>query len=451
MDILLDSEKYKTKRYTHFDYKVNIDRVKSYVTNPKRIAKHSFLPFIHYTSSFEKNIGCANPEQNNRPIKPKKRDIMYAGHLDNFIYKYYAENLNRKYNSFTKKKKIDECSTAYRDNKNGQSNIEFAAEVINSIVKYKDAYIMVGDFTKFFDKIDHRMLKNRLSEVLEITRLGDDWHNVYRSITKYGYYERKFLIEQLEIENKYNKKNKSYFKSVKEFRKFQRLYPCMKNTEKYGIPQGTAISAVFANVYAIDFDLVMQQISEKYNGIYRRYSDDFVLVIPKRQNDKVFTFKYFKQLEMAVRDLAKNNNIKMQESKTELLEYRKEQMYNMKNQEKSRLDYLGFIFDGKTVRMRGKSPYKFYREAYKLIAWANKIKTEKNLDKLPYRKQIYGLYTDFGLDRGKYGNFISYAKRAQESFDSLSPSTENLMMKQIKNRKKKIEKKLGVRIHTHVR
>ena len=448
---MLDSMKYKTKRYTHFDYKVNIDKVKGYVTNPNRIAKHSFLPFIHYTSSFKKNIGRANPELNNRPIETKTRDIMYAGHLDNFIYKYYAEKLNYKYNYFTEESKIDECSTAYRDNKNGHSNIEFAAEVINTIVNYKDAYIMVGDFTKFFNKINHKVLKNRLLEVLGVNRLSDDWYNIYRSITKYGYYEKTFLTEQLKKENKFNKKNKkSYFKSVKEFRKFQRLNPCEKNTETYGIPQGTAISAVFANVYAIEFDIAIKQISEKYNGIYRRYSDDFVLVIPKNQSNKILSFKEFRKIEMTVRDLAKNNKIEIQESKTELLEYRQKEIYNLRNSKKNRLDYLGFIFDGNTVKMRGKSPYKFYREAYKLIAWANKIKNKKNLAKIPYRKQIYGLYTDLGIERGAYGNFISYAKRAQVKFDILSPRTVNLMMKQIKNRKKKIEKNLGVRIHTHI-
>lgn len=165
---MLSPKKYKKKRYPHFDHNVSIEKVESYVVNPKKIAKHSFLPFVYYKSSFDRNIGAPNPELNNRPIKPKERDIMYAGHLDSYIYKYYAEKLNCKYNQFMRKNNIDECSTAYRDNKNGQSNIEFAAEVINSIVQYKDAYIMVGDFTKFFDKINHYRLKQRILEVLAV-------------------------------------------------------------------------------------------------------------------------------------------------------------------------------------------------------------------------------------------------------------------------------------------
>src|SRR5699024_5447017 len=107
-----------------------------------------------------------------------------------FIYKYYSENLNGKYNLFCKKNKIDECVTAYINNKNGKSNIDFAAEVINQIVEYGQSYVMVGDFTKYFDTIDHQLLKDKLQQVLEVDRLSDDWFNVYRSITRYGYYEK---------------------------------------------------------------------------------------------------------------------------------------------------------------------------------------------------------------------------------------------------------------------
>lgn len=79
---------------------------------------------------------------------------------------------------------------------------------------------MVGDFTTFFDKIDHYLLKKQLSNVLNVNRLSDDWYNVYRSITKYGYYIKKDLIEQLKTDGLFREKNNGYFKSVKEFRKF---------------------------------------------------------------------------------------------------------------------------------------------------------------------------------------------------------------------------------------
>ena len=98
--------------------------------------------------------------------------------------------------------------------------------------------------------------------------------------------------------------------------------------------------------------------------------------------------------------------------------------------------------------MRGKSPYKFYRKAKQLIYLSRKRKKQRQLGKLPYRKSIYRLYTDLGESKGGRNSFIDYAKKAQRKFDQLSPNTKNMMMVQIKNRKKIIEKLLGLKIHT---
>lgn len=446
---MLDKEKYMTKTYLHFDHKVKIEKVESYVTNPIRIAKHSFLPLIHYVSSFQKNIGEKNPEYDNRPIKSKSRDIMYAGHWDSFIYKYYADILNDcYYNEFCTRFGIDNCVTAYRNNKRGKSNIDFAAEIINQIVDYNEAYILVGDFTEYFDKIDHALLKDNLKIVMGTSRLSKDWYNVYRSITKYGYYEKDSLIKKFGSDRSLRaKKVKSYFEQIGDFRNFQKACPVEYNRNSYGIPQGTAISAVLANVYAINFDLKLKQIADEYNGIYRRYSDDFILVIPK---EETMDESCFRNIDEYIRKLAFELKIEIQESKTGLYTYQKESIVKTTDSKVRRLDYLGFIFNGKTVRMRGKSPYKFYRQAKKLINHAKYRKRVKKLPKLPYRKSIYGLYTDLGEKRGDFGNFVAYAKRAQRKFDEISPNTNNLIIDQIKNRKKIVEKMLGVKIHTKV-
>lgn len=76
-----------------------------------------FLPLLHYINEPEKFTGIPNPKHNNRPIEIKTRDINYAGHLDNYIYKYYSLCLNNKYNKFLERNDIDQCSTAYRNNK----------------------------------------------------------------------------------------------------------------------------------------------------------------------------------------------------------------------------------------------------------------------------------------------------------------------------------------------
>ncbi|MDY0394939.1 hypothetical protein RWE15_11470 [Virgibacillus halophilus] len=202
---------------------LNLKKVEDYVCNSENIRTHSFLPFIHYVDETERFTDEPNPELENRPIKKKPRDIMYAGHLDNYIYKYYTLELYKSYNNWMKNHKIDQCATAYRDNKRNKSNIDFSAEVINSIISNKEAYILVGDFTKFFDKIDHKILKKNLIRVLGGNELTKDWYNIFRSITKYGYYEKDEINNILGSDNHLRKKGQfSYFKSVNQFRKFQR-------------------------------------------------------------------------------------------------------------------------------------------------------------------------------------------------------------------------------------
>ena len=448
---MCDEEKFKVKNYIHFDNRKNFRIVKNYVTNPNRVALHSFLPFIQFTVRFEKYTGKKIDEMDQRPIKEKLRNIMYAGHLDNFIYKYYADEfLNEKYNTWCEHYGIDDCSIAYRNNKKGKSSIDSAAEVINDIVCFEEAYIFVGDFKEFFDRIDHNLLKERLKTVLNVESLSKDWFNVYKSVTKYGYYYKDQLREQFGTDKQLRKEKRySYFNQLKDFRGFQRENPCHKNEQTFGIPQGTAISAVFANVYAIEFDSGMEAIANKFEGRYRRYSDDFILIIPKKNRmNLVVTDSHFQQIEAEVQKLAKKNKIIIQKDKTKLLEFKKGVIKKVGSKEMENLDYLGFIFDGKTVTMRGKSPYKFYRKAYKLIGRAIRIKKKKKLKKYPYRKVIYGLYTDLGISSGDFGNFITYAIRAQKKFDLICPFTDNRILQQIKHRKKKIEKKLGYRLHT---
>lgn len=170
--------KYYSENYFHFDKRIFFDKVKNYVTSHSQIATHSFLPFIQYIYSFEKYVG-KTPSNNNRPTRNKERSIMYAGHLDNFIYKYYADYLNTYYyNYICKEFFIDECIIAYRNNKPRKSNIDFATEVINQMVIYKEAYIYIGDFADYFDKINHVILKENLKRVLNVSKLSADWFNI---------------------------------------------------------------------------------------------------------------------------------------------------------------------------------------------------------------------------------------------------------------------------------
>lgn len=228
---------YKAKRYKHIDKRLSFNKVKKYVMNPEKIAKHSFLPFLHYKLIFEKFLGYSY-FNNGENKKIKERDIYYAAHMDSYIYRYYADKLNDLYNDFTAKNGIDEVATAYRNNKPGKSNINHAAEVIAKINSYKSALIIVGDFTSFFDELDHSLLKERLQKVLAKSVLPTDWYNIFRSITKFGYLEKESLENSQSELVKKDKDSFSYFEKIKDFWKYKKGIKVKRNTNNYGIPQG---------------------------------------------------------------------------------------------------------------------------------------------------------------------------------------------------------------------
>lgn len=357
-------EKYTSKSYKHIDFPVKYSKVEDYVTNRAKISKHSFLPFIKYTAITEKMIDKPNPDVNNRPIKIKERPLMYAGHLDSFIYKYYSDILNKIYNQYVEDLGISMCAIAYRsyqDKENKKSNIHSAAEVINFIKEQKETVILIGDFTRYFEKIDHRILKENLYEVMDVVSLPNDWFNIYKSVTKYGYYKiEDFEKPNKEVQHFFELKRHTYFKSLKHFRKYKKINSCSYNHLSEGIPQGASISAVLSNVYAINFDKIMHEISLKYNSLYRRYSDDFILVIP----DADVTFE-INRLMKEINDQAEKNKIIINEDKSSILYYKDGVIIDFMNNRPSKLDYLGFLFDGMEVKMRIKSPNKFYRKAKK--------------------------------------------------------------------------------------
>ena len=53
-----------------------------------------------------------------------------------------------------------------------------------------------------------------------------------------------------------------------------------EHSSRSGIPQGTPISALLSNVYLLDFDSVMFAFVRALGGLYLRYCDDIMIVVP---------------------------------------------------------------------------------------------------------------------------------------------------------------------------
>lgn len=432
--------KYPSKQYFHIDSILYYtDKVKSYVENPKKISQHGFLPFLKYEKIYTKFLGYGKNE--GKKVDPKSRSIMFASHIDSFIYSHYGAIISEKYNEWTVSHNIDECSIAYRNNKKGKSNIQFAAEVIREIVKCRKCYIFVGDFSKFFDGIEHKQLKGCLKEVLQVSRLEKDYHKVLKSLMEYSYVELKQLKLWLTKQRINFEKIKRYFSSIKEFREFRSSTKLVqKNTDGVGIPQGSAMSGLLANIYMIHADEDIHRLVREYNGLYRRYSDDFIIVIPYNSSCSMIEFE---KVVDKVMSICQEAEVKLHKDKTNEYFYDNGNIKTLESQDNSALTYLGFRFDGKCITARQGSVYKFYRGAEDAISRAE-AKSKDRRSKVLLRKSLINrLYMDVGSkprwdkkrNRIKYGNFISYMKRAQKEFEKID-GVECRILEQIKHRGK---------------
>lgn len=412
---------YKIKNYPHIDAKKNFKYYIDKIQNPEFIKKHGFFPFIHKENIINKVI--TNESGKCTQGEPKKRGIKYSSHIDRYIYQYYSYLLNEKYNQVVIREKCNECVIAYRNNLKGKCNINFAKEVFEFIANGNEFFIYVADFENFFDNLDHYYLKERIKEVIDKGTLPEDYYKVYKSITKYSYIELNDIFQYKNIkEEELRKKNRLLTsKELKEFKKKELL---QTNENNYGIPQGSSISAVLANIYMLEFDKEIQSFVSKLNGMYRRYCDDIIIIIPLENKNKERFLEYFKKVKSKIPRLT------IQDKKTEKLYYSKLNEIKLINEQnkKSTLTYLGFDFDGEIVSIRQKSISKYYNKTYRRIKIINNLKSYKL--KIKCKKELYKKSSHLGAKKYsyrnrkkyniKYGNFITYVNRAQIIFNKSS-------------------------------
>lgn len=311
-------------------------------------------------------------------------------------------------------------------------------EVIKFIRHQQKVYIYVSDFTNFFDNLNHTFLKQKVKEVLNTNSLPDDLYNVFKSVTKYSYIKRDRLESILEEEysKRYVSNLNKYFNSGKEFREFKKFH-INRNMSDRGIPQGAGTSSVLSNIYMLDFDYTVNKYVKERGGIYRRYSDDLIIVIPLEKDTNNITI--YNEYQAFVKDASKRTkNLVIQDNKTNQYFYNNDRLINLENGQNEELNYLGFSFNGFQVRIRDKSVFKFYNRAYRKVKLSNKRTAE--LKRKSHRKSLYEKYTHLGKNNGQ-GNFLDYATKAQKEFDK-DVDTENLMERQVKRHWRKINKSL---------
>ena len=497
---------YKIKKYPHIGHpSKSRQKTISYIKNSKKIAIHGFYPFIHktisvsrYRKSYEDDGRLDfNGWRVNRD--KKEREIYYANNLDSNIYAYYSYILNIRYENILEEKSLTEVVTAYRkspknsnllQNRPRRNNIDFADEVFqyikNQVSIGDDVVAIAFDIKKFFPSLNHKILKQTWCDVLKTNQLPVDHYNIFKNITKFSYVEEVHLFNLFKdrvivrkndgslvkkpikrIENLYNKNAVAYceMQDIHEIRRKGLIRTSKRVNGKLitaGICQGSAISATLANIYMLNFDELIHNEISKIGGLYRRYSDDMVVICSL--NEKSDIIQLFE-------DKIKDIELNIHKDKTQVFHFSHYQGRIICKQEfngkitpysmNRNFEYLGFSFDGKYVRLKTSSLANYYRKMKKGVRRSGFYSSKINNDTRGeiFRKRLYKRYSYIGAKRCikykrvqgttnqwyhnkhavNWGNYITYAKKSHEKMSSYS-KIDSQIKNHWKNLHKEIEK-----------
>jgi len=394
------------KRYPHFDQPVRSpDQVRAVVESPDRVAARAFLPFIR----FEKT-GRKFKRSEGRFVK-KARDLKYASHTDSQILRHYAHILADAYERIIVTEGIAESVLAYRRLDPPRCNMHFANDAFRWIEANAPCVALTFDVKDFFESLDHRLLKHQWKAVLGVNELPRNHYNIYKAITRYSWVERDALFERFGITKKRLKDWQEPICTPAQFRALVRddslgTGLIHRKTDGRGVPQGSPISALLSNVYMLPADRRMAVLARDRGGLYFRYSDD-ILLICRPCEQVAFSNaleEVFRTAKLELHDgLGKRSICNVWRDASGLLTCAPP------------LQYLGFAFDGRAVRIRSQTVAKFLRRMRKAARrerYLASVRAEMGGDPRVRRKDLYATYTHLGRR-----NFITgYAADARTVF-----------------------------------
>jgi hypothetical protein len=444
-DAMQSAWKPSLKPYPHFDAVISTEELDTLVRDPQAVAAHAFFPLLLHTQSWQP----FRSQKGGKPAK-KERPIRYACRRDANIFSYYRHILAAPYEELLMANGLDGAVIAYRSIRSaggaGKSNVEFANDAFARIDELGNCAAVALDIKGFFESLDHAQLEKQWLRLLGGTVLPPDHAAVFRAITQYAQVDRDAAYERLGYLRSEIVKGKErlifavpfdempkQLCSVDVFRekiagqkgRFKSLID--KNRKPCGIPQGAPLSDLLANFYMFDFDVAMKAYCVERGGIYYRYSDDIIAIIPGAEADALAV------RDFAIAEVAKHGKkLRIKDSKTSAVVYerigagsrfRTVGAYHGKNG----LEYLGFRYDGQRVFVRDATISRLYRK----IAFSIKAECAALIKRHPgsnvptltgrfdYSKffQRYGRVDDFDPS-GEYNTwtFWTYARRAMKVF-----------------------------------
>ncbi len=341
-------------------------------------------------------------------VKVKTRPLAYVSNKDGYIYSYYAAKLQQTYDDLLKELGLDEVVIGYRK---GRSNISLAKSAFDEIGQRGSCSAVALDIRGFFDNISHSVLKASWTKVLGLPHLPDDHYSVLSGLTT----SRGIPLEEciarlgLPLKSSYSELPRPLC-SIQIFREQICGHPASSlksGTSGYrkGIPQGTPISAIAANISMLEFDLAMLAEAKRLGGSYRRYSDDILPLCPIASTKKLETF-----LKTALKKFTLT--LEIAPEKTSRVVF----LGDGSRVSGKPLQYLGFLFDGVQRQVRSGTIARFHHRMAIGVRRAKWSLAQAKAGALGgrnvlHRRELNAKYTHLGSDSFVRG----YGKRARQN------------------------------------
>ena len=491
------------KQYRHLDSIIGLTEAQEVVSKIEAGERHQYLPLLRYEVKwrrpprkirvFDKNKRKVVFETQKRG--PKSRPISYASHKDAIAYKYVREGLSPLFEQSLTQDELSNNILAYRRipkirGLGNKSNIHFAAEAFEAIESLENCCAVAVDIKDYFGSIDHKLLEQRLLRLLGTHQLPRDLARTFKNVTEYKYidldkaYRALGFSEvkdgKLRFTQKKSKIPRKLCSNADYRSKIVEAGLVKDNPQTHGIPQGTPVSDIFANLFLRDVDLVLKNYAENKGGHFFRYSDDILLILPGdgRAANKA---------EQFVSTSLRHHSplLKLGADKTEISIFRNGiSAYNLHpvrgSKRKARsssnlgISYLGFRYDGNRTFLRNSTIANLRRKIVKRchVIGANHVERYQGKSKSWLLKnapihETKELYLHMRMDnvnqtRSADGtensseetsdpfedkNFYSYVKTAEKRFEFMNPRFRN----QLKDIPKLIENTIAAAINSNCR
>lgn len=398
----------KERKYKHFDLPLQGRGREQDFDFSQEKEVHRFWPLLGFTDIARKYVRIKDDNGNwkrdsngdfLKEVVEKPRPIRFAGHEDAAYLQAYATHLNDFYERALIEDGTASNVLAYR--KGGGTNIHHAKSLFDEITHRGECSVIAMDISGFFDNLDHLILRDEIMGLLGESRLDGHHGTVWKNVTRYSWVETIDLDERLG-RRRNGRGRVCTPRDFVEHVQGRKNGLVRKHDKPFGIPQGTPVSGLYANIYLRTFDREMLDWCERRGGSYRRYSDDIAVVLPSLcATDNVVA---------SVEAMLAKFKLKMSIKKTEMAHFKSGHLISA-----NPIQYLGFTFDGTKTLIRHSSIDAYLGKMRRGIHAKLVAAKAKEVPSFQvYQRQLRSRYTHAGKRR----NFIKYAHKAADIMGS---------------------------------